>query len=345
LILYKYYGFGSGLSALKSSQLGFRTPKDFNDPFELTYLSNAEGPGAKLSELDHRIEELKKSVSILSLTRTPLNPLMWAHYGEDHSGFVIGYEVEDEFLTSKEYNLVPVDSGDVVYTNTKNSHRLNYASMDLIHKLYLASQGAPLDPDERSNIENLVRKVFLTKHASWVYEEEVRVVKVPYSLFEETGNYQQDPKRHFYGLSKDVAPGYSCTTISGLSIFSYKTKIKEVYLGVRNPLLKMNLNEEYEQNGEYHNDIAEKSETEKWDIFSLSMARESWELEKSPIQNQVLRLKEKDRGLLNSFSFSGSEAEFLKCSLQSLNISEKDNFELTNWNGDSYLKVNGKFKT
>ena len=34
LILYKYYGFNSGESALESERLGFRTPTHFNDPFE-----------------------------------------------------------------------------------------------------------------------------------------------------------------------------------------------------------------------------------------------------------------------------------------------------------------------
>lgn len=138
MILYKYYGFNSGLTALQNSQFGFRTPRNFNDPFELTFLSNAEGPNSKLDQFEMELDQLKGSVAILSLTRTPLNPLMWAHYGEGHAGFVIGYDTSDKFLTSSKYNLVPVDDGDVVYANTKNLHALDRNSMSLFHKVYLA---------------------------------------------------------------------------------------------------------------------------------------------------------------------------------------------------------------
>jgi Ca2+-binding EF-hand superfamily protein len=35
--LYKYYGYDAGLAALESQRLGFRCPKDFNDPLELSF--------------------------------------------------------------------------------------------------------------------------------------------------------------------------------------------------------------------------------------------------------------------------------------------------------------------
>ena len=42
-ILYKYYSYAGGKAALKSQNLGFRKPEFFNDPFELTALSNSVG--------------------------------------------------------------------------------------------------------------------------------------------------------------------------------------------------------------------------------------------------------------------------------------------------------------
>jgi len=201
LILYKYYGYNAGLAALRNSQLGFRTPKDFNDPFELTFLSNAQGPYSKLSTLQYEIEELKSSVVILSLTRTPLNPLMWAHYGKEHEGFVIGYETNDRFLTSKDYSLVTVDDGDVVYTNTKSPHVLDLDSMRVLDGVYRAGQGLLQPKDtQRAQVESLMRKIFLTKHSIWVYEEEVRVVK-PMQRVEVS---QRDPLRSWYSLTKRV---------------------------------------------------------------------------------------------------------------------------------------------
>ena len=218
MILYKYYGYDAGLAALRSSQLGFRTPKNFNDPFELTFLSNAQGPDSKLSSLESEIEELKSSVVVLSLTRTPLNPLMWAHYGKEHEGFVIGYETNDRFLMSKDFNLVTIDDGDVVYTNTKSPHVLDPTSMKLLHSVYLAGHGL-LEPRDaqKAQLESLMRKIFLTKHAIWVYEEEVRVVKVSRPGYETVASMQNDPLRSFYSLSKDVAPSYCCEIVDGLS--------------------------------------------------------------------------------------------------------------------------------
>lgn len=310
MILYKYYGFDSGLLALRSSRLGFRKPKHFNDPFELTYLSNADGPDSKLSQLETELAELKNSVAILSLTRTPLNPLMWAHYGEEHTGFVIGYETDDEFLTSKTYNLVSVDDGDVVYTNTKNPHVLNPESMSLFHQVYLAGQGVNVSPSERAQINSLIRRVFLTKYSSWVYEEEVRVVKVWQSLFETAADYQGDPFRNFYSISMDVAPSYSCQLVKGLLIYRYPVKIKEVYLGVRNPLLPNNIPGSSGQ--VIDSTLVDKANEEKWTLQSLNMSRNSWGLISNNSQYDVLNIREKNSGLINSIRFSGHEASYLE---------------------------------
>jgi hypothetical protein len=225
LILYKYYGAGSGLAAIESQRLGFRKPHYFNDPFELTALSNGDGPGAKLDTLRLRIEELKKQVVILSLTRSALNPLMWAHYGQEHTGFVVGYEVGGDFLGSQEYNLIPAETGDIIYTHTKSPFTLTPAAMDVLQRVYQFGHGATDSPSYEE--QALARRLFLTKHASWVYEEEVRIVKILDSLFEESWVYQADPLRQFE--SPDYLP-------DGLYLYKQRVPIKEVYLGARNTL-------------------------------------------------------------------------------------------------------------
>lgn len=104
MILYKYYSYDAGISALNNGKFGFRNPKEFNDPFELTSLSNFSG--GKSVQMPRTIDALKKNIAVLSLTRTFDNPLMWAHYGQEHTGFVVGYEVDKLFLKSKQYNIV-----------------------------------------------------------------------------------------------------------------------------------------------------------------------------------------------------------------------------------------------
>ncbi|EOW1339335.1 DUF2971 domain-containing protein [Pseudomonas aeruginosa] len=225
MILYKYYGAASGMAAIESQRLGFRMPHFFNDPFELTALSNGDGPGAKLDTLRLRIEELKRQVVILSLTRSALNPLMWAHYGQEHTGVVVGYEVGGDFLGSQDYNLIPAESGDVIYTHTKSPFALTPATMDVLQRVYQFGHGATGVPSYEE--QALARRLFLTKHASWVYEEEVRIVKILDSLFEESAIYQADPLREFE--SPDYLP-------EGLYLYNHRMPIKEVYLGARNTL-------------------------------------------------------------------------------------------------------------
>ena len=118
MILYKYYSFTAGIAALNSRRLGFREPAYFNDPFELSYLSSVDATQSELEQLAKMINGLKRSLVVLSLARTPHNPLMWAHYSENHSGFVIGYEVDDGFLTDDTLNIIPVNRGAVTYTGS-----------------------------------------------------------------------------------------------------------------------------------------------------------------------------------------------------------------------------------
>ncbi|KWT02824.1 hypothetical protein CFBP3846_05133 [Pseudomonas syringae pv. avii] len=64
MILYKYYNAENGLKAIESRRLGFRSPEYFNDPFELTALSNGDGPGSKLDMLRQQVQQLKEHVVI-----------------------------------------------------------------------------------------------------------------------------------------------------------------------------------------------------------------------------------------------------------------------------------------
>jgi hypothetical protein len=223
LILYKYYDADGGRAALKSRRLGFRTPSNFNDPFELTALSNGDGPMSKMVTLRQQIERLKKQIGILSLTRSPFNPLMWAHYGREHTGVVIAYDVSGDFLNSQEYNLIPADTGDVIYTHTKSPFKMTPETMGALLQVY--QQGFGGAAAQTYEQQALARRLFLTKHASWVYEEEVRVVKVVDSLFEETHVFQADPLRSYE--SGGNLP-------LGLHLYRQEVPMVGVYLGAKN---------------------------------------------------------------------------------------------------------------
>ena len=227
MILYKYYGFGAGKKALESRKLGFRKPSEFNDPFELTFLGNASGVENQVDALHGRLRELADSVVILSLTRSHDNPLMWAHYGDEHRGFVIGYDVTGPFFEDKERNIVSIDEGDVVYTNTKSQYILSDDFLSSLHGVWVRACGDSSlhGPEFRS----IVRKVFLTKHASWGYEEEVRLVRTAVDFF-------RDSQEEFF----DELSGYTeLEEPKGLRLMHFNSGIKEIYLGARNPWLEI----------------------------------------------------------------------------------------------------------
>ena len=337
MILYKYYGFNAGIAALGSQKLGFREPRYFNDPFELSYLDNSEDSNFVVN----KIEQLKKSLVILSLTRTPYNPLMWAHYGDEHRGFVIGYDIENEFFQSDDFNVISVNDGDVVYTTKKERIEVTEDLKQVLQNLFLVGKGEPLssyEPQEKKKIIALLRKALLYKHSCWSYEEEVRAVKVLDSDFEESHVWQANPNRSFSTLSKLVAPGIGCMTIPGLNIFKKQANIKEVYLGMRNPLLKRRPDDIIKDNK-----LIKLAEELSWEIHSISMSAGSWELESKILRSDALLLTDKTKGLINSFNFNGVEANFLTRTLLPFLESADDSYELTNWSGELALKKNGEF--
>jgi hypothetical protein len=270
--LYKYYSFDSGILAIESQKLGFRNPSEFNDPFELSFFSNSKESGSKKDRLQDSINQIRDKVYILSLTRTPKNPLMWAHYGNDHKGFVIGYSTNDKFLSSNKYNIIPVEEGDVVYTNTKSRYIFSEKSMQKLHSAYLAISGdenSVLDDESKS----ISRKIFLTKHSSWVYEEEVRVVKVINSMFMESQIFQRDPLRS-YTIPTEIKNGKMCQKCSGLVIFNHSAIIKSVYLGVRNPILERP--DDYKNELSIIRNLVERNGIKVWRMI---MSKTSWSLE------------------------------------------------------------------
>lgn len=280
-ILYKYYSYAGGKAAIKSQNLGFRKPAFFNDPFELTALSNSVGPVSKQETLKAQIDQLKGQVVILCLTRSAFNPLMWAHYAEQHQGFVIGYDVSGPFLNSPDYNLITVDSGDVLYTNTKTPFALNPESMGALLGVYQQAFGFEGAADQA-----LARRLLLTKHASWVYEEEVRVVKKVVDLTRTVEEDQADPLRSHTKLKRDLEPhevpghdfepGYYVTSLNNnareLYLYNHKVPIREIYLGARST----------------HEDDPEFTELFQpgRKVFKLDVNQSSWSFEQRELCSQ-----------------------------------------------------------
>jgi hypothetical protein len=109
MILYKYVPFDDGKRILENGSVRFTQPEFFNDPFDLPYYPReaSANPVGGIFDRLHTMgkEEIwKKNTGILSLTRTPTNPLMWAHYADKHRGIVIGIDAIAVGLTDEKTN-------------------------------------------------------------------------------------------------------------------------------------------------------------------------------------------------------------------------------------------------
>ena len=157
----------------------FKRPSKFNDPFDcdpemdehehLNYakdLIKKAGDDLGLSPAGLMVkgvetalqnrelsQNLADNVGICSLSRDPLNLLMWAHYAKDHTGFVVEFCIPTHTKKFREEDalkrLTPLE---VKYEKTKPI----------------------VNPYEEYRV--LCEKYFLVKGDDWIYEQEERVV-------------------------------------------------------------------------------------------------------------------------------------------------------------------------
>lgn len=220
MILYKYTSCEAGRSIVRGNSIGFAYPADFNDPFELTGYP-VEGGSNPISQLLGTIRsEAKRGVwtrnsAILCLTRSQLNPLMWAHYGDSHRGFVIGFDATTAGFASTERNLLPAQFGSVRYTQHRPNHDLVSSALMQVGREF----------SYRTDLHEKLERLFLYKPLCWAYEEEVRVVKCVNGI--EASH--ELPSGTFLVL--DNAGRRLCV------INLPEDSIREVYLGARNPIV------------------------------------------------------------------------------------------------------------
>ncbi len=190
---YKYVPFNAGsLNIIKDGTMKFSHPAKVNDPFDCApdlqtddinkYIDSRPDLLNKVRDyLKLSKKELKKkkstmvtefelvvkdgtfgrnlieNVGICSLSRDPLSLLMWAHYAQHHTGFVIEFDIPVTISTvdtqlSQEYIFELLVPHEVEYQ--KNKPLVSF-----------------FDDDEEKR-----RKYFLIKGHDWCYEQEERVI-------------------------------------------------------------------------------------------------------------------------------------------------------------------------
>lgn len=213
---------------INGGKVAFSLAKNFNDPFE----TEAGYPAPKIDPVSDLMNGVRswaardawtRNCGVLCLTRSPLNPLMWAHYGEEHRGFVLGFDAEKAGFLSEQTCLIPAQFGSIIYTQTRPTHPLPQRT-----------RAEPIDVGHehrfRSDHFDKLSQLFLQKPACWSYEEEVRVVKYVADL-DDTGS---NPSGQFDVLTAQNDDGSDKLT------YLYKLpsgSIRKVLLGQRHRLL------------------------------------------------------------------------------------------------------------
>lgn len=225
MILYKYVSMQDAEKILTNNSIAFSQPKYFNDPFDLpAYPYSSSNPkdeigqqaeAAHLSRISEWAKNWAELTGILCLTRTPTNPLMWAHYAQSHFGMVIGIDAVLACLTDPDRNLVPAQYGSVIYV----SGRSQQPFITFPKSVITIGETHRFPPDYYERLQRL----FLQKPLCWAYEEEVRVLK---SL----GGISPENQKNESGTFRVI------NTSDGRPIYLYSFSpgsIREIYFGYR----------------------------------------------------------------------------------------------------------------
>jgi hypothetical protein len=88
--------------------------------------------------------------------------------------------------------------------------------------------------------------------------------------------------------------------------------------------------------------LAERAETLGWVVRGVSTSPSSWDLGTVDLDSDALVIEQSKIGLTYISTFDAGAARALT-RLADHEIDDKDRFELTTWNGVSYLRKNGEF--
>lgn len=232
MILYKYVDLCTGMKIVRNPSVKFTHPYNLNDPFEITS-SFYETDDHDYLHKNNRsnLHKLSMCYGVLSLSRTPLNPLMWAHYargkrrgsskyinlGEKnmtHGGLVIGIDVDTAGLNKEGNNIIPAKFGSVIYTSTKPTSRFNDSeNIDIIEGMITHFDSKYLEA---------LQRIFLYKSADWSYEEEVRVVR------NITRACQEERRQEINNIAKDSIKEIYIGSIHGFPLESANIICNEI---------------------------------------------------------------------------------------------------------------------
>ena len=132
----------------------YKEAKNLND-FVMNKLNRKE---FKEMSINNLIQNIALMTGVFSLTKNPTNLLMWAHYANSHTGFVLEFDISNPFFNTVENNLYPT------YIETKYSKKRPIINASFFNAT-------------TSDLFKYFKLIFFTKSIDWSYEQEVRILR------------------------------------------------------------------------------------------------------------------------------------------------------------------------
>lgn len=298
-VYYKYANF-YGIEHLKNYTIRLSSPVTLNDPFECRLNEDVQNALKKKTEPKHvglhpkivnkkaedlisklllaRIKSIVSPYGIVSLSETPRNLLMWAHYANEHRGICIGFKP------------------DLFESQEAKSKTMHEAESYLPIKVNYDSQRPQNIVDEidiKEEIKYHIRSQLLTKSDDWMYEKEHRCI-LPLDWADQfkrtTNDFEDELISDLIDLGilseieNNTYEGYGITTMSAASYSSKEavflkkvdpSKIVSIHLGC---------NMKKDEKEIIINEIGMKgSILEHVKLYDFSLSKNKFELIETPI--------------------------------------------------------------
>ncbi|ENV73778.1 hypothetical protein F946_00715 [Acinetobacter johnsonii ANC 3681] len=207
--LYKHLSFDPNLYVLnlfRKLQLKFTHPDSFNDPYDcMASIEFDDIPQSNHEELQKRFSKsIKSNLSVTCFNNNPLNMLMWSHYAQSHTGFLVEFKIPHPTIewVHTAFNVQPVK-----YQNE-------------FPKLSLAMLNPSNFFDDAKVMLDFVTNQYLVKSKDWQYENEFRTLAHDY-----------DPN-NFNSLLKIIPPEYISSVILGAKLEEEDLNKKEIIAAI-----------------------------------------------------------------------------------------------------------------
>lgn len=148
-------------------------PKDYNDPYELFLSVDLKGDPDTLATYREIIRELPQYPTTC-FSKAPTVSPMWAHYADNHTGFVVEFNADEI-----KRHLKKVTIKDVTYRESPNPE-IEY---------FLKRSAETMKPRHAVWLQGIViTEAYHSKFPSWQYEQECRLVTSDSEIEELSGN-------------------------------------------------------------------------------------------------------------------------------------------------------------